>query len=721
MRIFTLCLFLSLLSVTLTAQGGMWLPQYIAQQNEKDMKALGLKLKATDLYAEDKPSVKDAICLFGAGCTAGIVSPQGLVFTNHHCGFDAIQKLSTLQHNYIEDGYWAATAKDELPCAGLTITFIARIEEVTAQALQGVTATLSESERQSQIDKNLAQIKANTKRETWEDVMFRPFYSGNQYYLYVVATYRDIRLVGTPPSSIGKFGSDTDNWVWPRHTGDFSVFRVYADKDNRPAPYAPDNKPYVPKHYLPVSLNGVEEGDFMMVYGFPGVTNEYLPAVAVQQTAEVSNPARIAVRDRTLKILDGYMRQDPAVKIAYVSKYAGIANAWKKWQGENIGLKAFDAVGKKRAYEADFTRRLQNNAVWQQNYGQLLPQLTQNYQAIEPYARARDYYLEIFVRDNELMARVANLNSWLKENEANFSARLAANGAALDAFYKDYHPKVDEQVFAALMEMYAQKVSDEWGSAYIQQEVKRHGSYTALASYIYQNSLLANAEKKRALWAEPASQVAAKLNADPAVVFWRGVTDAYQANVAPKLQTFQPTLTQLQRQYMAAQMAVFPEKRFFPDANSTLRLTYGLARSYRPRDGVQYEYRTYLDGVMEKYIPGDYEFDVPKKLVALWKAKDYGRYADAQGRMPVAFIGSNHTTGGNSGSPALDAQGNLIGLNFDRVWEGTMSDLHYEPAICRNIMVDTRYVLFIIDKLGGAQRLIQEMTLVQGGKKGKKR
>ena len=706
-----------LLPSLLVAQGGMWLPMHLEKQNEKDMKALGFKLDADDLYAPNRPSVKDAICQFSGGCTGAMVSSQGLLLTNHHCGFDAIQSHSTLEHNYVEEGFWAKTQSEELPSPGETAMFISRMEDVTALALQNVTESMNERDRQSQIDKNLAQIRVSTKKEKWEEILIRPFYNGNQYFLFVTVTYTDVRLVGAPPSSIGKFGADTDNWVWPRHTGDFSMFRVYANKDNLPADYAPDNRPLNPKHFLPVSISGVKEGDFTMIYGFPGRTDEYLPAIAVQQTGEVLNPAKVNIRDRALKIMDAFMRKDPGVKIAYIARYASIANAWKKWLGEMQGLKTYKALDKKRDYEAEFTRRVQQNPGWKFKYGNLLPRLEQTYKEMEPYAHARDNYLEIFVRNSELLGMVASLNNWIKSYEesgvSSFSGKLKDTKSRLDGFYKDYRPEVDQAVFAALVEMYAQNVKEEWGGGFVKSEATNRGGYDKLAAYVFQNSILADRKKWDALAAGDPKNLGEALKTDPAVVFWRGASGPYQAGVVPKLQELQSTANLLQRQYMAAQLEVFKEKRFFPDANSTLRLTYGKVRGYSPKDAVIYDFRTYLDGVMEKYIPGDYEFDVPQKLVELWKTKDYGRYATSDGRLPVCFLGSNHTTGGNSGSPALDARGNLIGLNFDRVWEGTMSDLNYDPAICRNIMVDSRYILFIIDKYAGATRLIEEMKVVR--------
>jgi hypothetical protein len=703
------------------AQGGMWLPLLLEKQNEKEMKSLGLKLSADDIYSPVKPSLKDAICLFDGGCTGEMISAEGLLLTNHHCGFDAIQQLSTLENNYIENGYWAKDRSGELPAPGVTAQFVSRMEDVTALALRDVTDGMGERDRQSQIDKNLAQIRVNTKKEKWEEILIRPFYNGNQYFMFVTVTYRDLRFVGAPPSSIGKFGADTDNWVWPRHTGDFSVFRIYADKDGRPADYSKDNLPYRPRHFLPISLDGAKEGDFTMVYGFPGRTDEYLTEAAVRQTGEVLDPAKVAVRDRALKIMDGFMRKDPAVKIAYIARQSSISNAWKKWLGEMQGLRKYGAYDKKRAYEAEFVRRVEQKPDWKYKYGNLLPRLRQLYQDIEPYNLARDYYLESIVRNNELLGLAASLHPWLetfdKNGESFFANKQKEATSGLAGFYKDYHPQVDQAVLAGVLEIFAQNARDEWGGGTVKMAADKNGGYPALAAALVQNSTLASREKMNALLAERPAKIAETLKTDPAYTLWKALNDAYVANVQPKIQELQPQINLLQRQYMAAQMEVFREKRFFPDANSTLRLTYGKVDDYAPRDAVVYEERSYLDGIMEKYVPGDYEFDVPQKLIELWKSKDYGQYADASGRLPVAFIATNHTTGGNSGSPALDARGHLVGLNFDRVWEGTMSDLNYDPAICRNIMVDARYILFVIDKVGGAGYLLNEMKLVKGKKK----
>lgn len=709
------------LPVLLPAQGGMWLPMDLKRQNEKEMKALGLKIKADDIYHPENASIMDAICQFDGGCTGEIISPKGLLLTNHHCGFDAIQQLSSLENNYVDNGFWASSMDKELPAEGVTALFIRRMEEVTISVLKGIAPDMAERERQSMIDQNIKELKQNTRLKKGEELLIRPFYEGNKYYMYVTVTYKDVRLVGTPPSSIGKFGSDTDNWVWPRHTGDFSLFRVYMGPDSMPAPYSANNIPLAPRHYLPIAADGAEEGDFTMVYGFPGRTTEYLPSFAVDQIAQKLNPARIEVRDKALKILDAHMRKDPSVKIAYVAKQARMANAWKKWIGESQGLTTYKAADKKRSQEEEFTSRVKNNLDWNYKYGNLLSRMETHYKELEPYAVTRDYFMEVFVRNCEIMAQVAGLNSWIKsykeQGTPGFASKISSNKAQLADFFKDYKPAVDEEVFASLVDLYASKTPDDWGGKTTREAIQAHGNAAAFARYLFQNSLLANQKQLFELFEKTPGELAQALEKDPAVVFWNAVFTDYDSKVAPKIREIQPVINAMQRQYMAAQMEVFKEKKFFPDANSTLRLTYGQVKGFQPKDGIHYDARTYLDGVIEKFIPGDYEFDVPQKLRALYEAKNYGPYAAKNGKLPVAFLGSNHTTGGNSGSPALDAKGNLVGLNFDRVWEGTMSDVYYDAAICRNIMVDIRYILFIIDKYAGAGHLLEEMKLVYRKKK----
>jgi hypothetical protein len=714
--------FLLLVRMGAIAVEGMWIPLLLAALNEQEMKSLGMKMSAEDIYSVNKGSLKDAIVQFGGGCTGEIISPQGLLLTNHHCGYGQIQAHTTLENNYLDNGFWAKTMKDELPNAGLTATFISRIEDVTEAALRGVTAEMDKRTRQSTIDKNLEGIKSQAQKEAWEDVFIRPFFAGNQYFMFVAITYRDVRLVGAPPSSIGKFGADTDNWVWPRHTGDFSLFRVYADKNNRPADYAADNVPMKPKHFLPVSLDGVNEGDFTLVFGFPGRTNEYLPSPAVRQLVDVLDPAKIAVRDHTLNLWGAAMREDAQVKIQYASKQAGLANAWKKWEGEVLGLTRTNAVQKKQDYEKEFQKIVAVNTAFGK-YNNLLADFERLYKDIEPYALRKEYYDEITQRNIELLRHAAGFlrlaKAYETSGEAGFQEAKKKLQPNLDGFYKDYSPALDQKVFAALMEMLVKKCGDEYVPDYLAVMVKgTAGNYAALAEQIYGNTFLTNAAQTKSILEMASGDVMKAIQNDVACRLAQALTDTYNAKIVGKYNELNEQISALQETYMRAQMEVFSGRKFYPDANSTLRCSYGKVQGYKPRDGITYANKTYLDGVMEKYVPGDYEFDVPAKLRELYEKKDYGPYGES-GKMPVAFIGSNHTTGGNSGSPAIDAHGNLIGLNFDRVWEGTMSDYNYDISLCRNIMVDIRYVLFIVDKYAGATRLINEMNLVHPKKEAK--
>lgn len=710
-------LFISIVSAA-KADEGMWLPFLLEKMNEKQMRSLGMKISAKDIYSINAGSLKDAIVSFGGFCTGEIISSQGLVLTNHHCGFDAVQNNSTLEHNYIRDGFWARNKGQEIPNPGLFVTFIVRIEDVTKAALNGVAGTMTEPERQSAIDKNINEIRKSAKKESYQDGFVRGFYEGNQYYMFITETYRDVRLVGAPPSAIGNFGKDTDNWMWPRHTGDFSMFRIYAGPDNKPAAYSDKNIPYQPKKSLSISLDGANENDFTIVFGFPGRTTEYLPAVAVEQIITLNDPAKIAIREKALAVIDAYMRKDEQIKIQYASKYAGIENSYKKWKGEVQGLIATNALDKKRNYEKEFQKRVMANPLWKEKYGSVLGELETAYKELKPYGYGRDYYLEITSKI-ELFTIAGLINSlktaYDKEGEKGYDARLKQVRETLDVLYGEYNPQVDKQLFETLMNMYVKDQETSYQSAVLKSQLM-NSDLGKISSRLYNESILSDAKKTKSLLEKPSAEVISFAKSDPVVQLYTDLASTYSSQVTKNLNDIQARINKLNRLYMQAQMDVFKEKTFYPDANSTMRVTYGNVKGYNPRDAVRYDYYTYLDGVMDKYKPGDYEFDVPQKLQDLYKAKDYGQYG-SHGKMPVCFIAMNHTTGGNSGSPALDAYGNLIGLNFDRVWEGTMSDINYDPSICRNIMVDIRYVLFIIDKYAGATHLIQEMKLVHPKKK----
>ena len=696
-------------------QGGMWIPSLLEGMNETEMKNLGMKMSASDIYDVNKSSLKDAVPQFNGGCTAEVISSKGLLLTNHHCGYSQIQSHSTVEHDYLTDGFWAMKMEDEIPNKDLEVTFIVKIEDVTTQILNGVEALNSETDKQKKIQENISNLNKSFAKESYQGIKIRTFFEGNQYMLFVTESYTDIRLVGAPPSSIGKFGSDTDNWVWPRHTGDFSLFRIYADKNNRPADYSKDNIPYTPKHFLPVSLDGVSEDDFTLVFGYPGRTTEYLPAVAIEQIVKETNPAKIEIRDRALKVTDGFMRKDKAIKIQYASKYAGIANYWKKWIGETQGLIKSNAVQIKRDQEAAFQQKI-IKAGKQAEYGNLLADFEKNYEEILPYTVSRDYFMEVVLRNTELLGLGFKLYQ-LEQIQAMRGDQALMDRRdnlvdGLDDFYKNFNLQVDEKVFEQLIDLYLNKSPQQFIPADL-----KNTNIAQLTASVYGTSKMTTYAGVKELLTGDSQTVLKNLNNDKGYQLVKSLGEAFLKNVNPKYEQINTQLSALQRTYMKAQLELNTDARIFPDANSTLRVTYGKVKGYEPRDAVAYEPVTYLDGIMEKYIPNDYEFDVSQKLIDLYNAKDFGPYGE-NGKMPVNFIGTNHTTGGNSGSPAIDANGNLIGLNFDRVWEGTMSDVYYDPAICRNIMVDMRYVLFIIDKYAGAKNLIDEMKLVHP-KKGK--
>ncbi len=702
--------------VALNAGEGMWIPLLLKALNEAEMQSMGMKLSAEDIYSVNKGSLKDAIVHFGGFCTGEIISGSGLILTNHHCGYGNIQSHSTVENNILKNGFWAKSHSEELANPGLFVRFIDEIQDVTKVALMGVNDQMSDSERQSMIDRNIEGIKAKYKLAEFQEVMIRPFYHGNQYYAFLTTVYNDVRLVGTPPESIGKFGSDTDNWVWPRHTGDFSLFRVYASPDNKPANYSEENIPYTPKHFLPISLDGVEEDDFTMVFGFPGRTNEYLHSAAVEQTVNDLNPAKIEIRDNALKIIDKYMRSDEKIRLQYASKFARVANYWKKWIGESQGLKSTGAIAKKKKIEKEYVDKTGNN--------ELMDSFTKVYSEIAPYALTRDFYNEVALRNIEMLSMCRNFRRLVSSYENNglegynnFKARL---DAFLPSFYKNFNATIDQEVFGSLTKLYVDKIDD----AYVPEQLKKEWMFmramedhNALGAYLYQKSPLVNEDAVNKLLMQNAEDVIVALKNDPLYKLGEDWDALYNDQIAANYNSRKTIIDSLQRIYMKSQMEAFPNKRFYPDANSTMRVTYGKVNGYVPRDAVYYTPVTYLDGVIQKYIPGDYEFDVPAKLLELYEDKDYGQYTDTNGKVPVCFIGSNHTTGGNSGSPAIDAHGNLIGLNFDRVWEGTMSDINYDASICRNIMVDARFILFVVDKYAGANHLIKEMKLVHPKKK----
>lgn len=690
--------------------GGMWIPTEI---NEKEMKSLGMKIGAKDIWNTEKPSIKDAVVQFDGGCTAEIISPKGLLLTNHHCGYDNIQSHSTVENDLLTNGFWAKNRNEELPNPGVTVDFVTDIKEITPEIL-GNTTSLSGTDLAKKIAENIENYKKSQKIESYQNIIVKPMFAGNKYYAFTVETYKDIRLVGAPPQSIGKFGSDTDNWVWPRHTGDFSMFRIYADKNNKPAEYSKDNIPFTPKHFLPISVKDIKENDFTFVFGFPGRTNEYLPSVAIEKIINETNPARIEVRDIALKTLDEKMRADDATRIKYASKYASVANYWKKWIGETKGLKKSNAVAKKQAYENSLATK--NTEI-----KNALSEFNQLYNEQAPFALNNAYYSEI-LRNAETFTLANQFYSFVQNYEAGKIDDKSINNFKnrLTSFYKDYDGELDAKVTAKLLALYANKSQPEFLPEGFTQFKDVNQNLQVIENWSKNSVISGRNTVNGATVYTNINQVFSNipeliktLKSDPLFQTFSKMKETYFAKTDAKFTGLQSKIDALQKKYLAQMISTDKDRKFFPDANSTLRVTYGKVKGSNPQDAITYHYETTLDGVIEKYVPGDYEFDVPKKLIELYNNKDYGNYKNASGKIPVAFTATNHTTGGNSGSPALDKNGNLIGLNFDRQWEGTMSDINYDAKLCRNIMVQTKYILFIIDKFADAKWLLNEMKIVK--------
>ena len=708
-KLFLFGLLVALSVSAVRADEGMWLPVLISQRI-KDMQKNGFRLTAEDVYSVNKACLKDAIVHFGGGCTGELISGDGLLITNHHCGYGQIQAHSSVAHDYLTDGFWAMNRSEELPNKGLTVRFLVRMEEVTGAALAGVQAQMGEQERQQLIGNNQRMIQDKAVAGTHYQARVESMYYGNQYFLFVYETYTDVRLVGAPPSAVGKFGGDTDNWMWPRHTGDFSLFRIYAGPDNKPAPYDPANVPYKPKKFFTISLKGIKENDFTMVYGYPGRTQEYVHSEAIRYIQDYSNPHKIRLRTIRLDIMNGEMAKNRAVRIQYASKNASVANSWKKWQGELKGLIRLRSVQQKKAYEDSFVAWAQKQKT---EYASLVPDLQQLYDQLEPYAFAADYHNEALVCI-ELIRMARSISQLIeREEKANRTPKAiqALVAEQIESFFKDYSLSIDKRTFVALMREYVMNVPLRFHAPMISTQIAKYGySIEMWADELFGNSLLASKERAQEWLAHP--DFIQLWQSDPAQQLSQAYWDHYNKEVLPRFTDLNASITLMYREYMKGQMEFEKNRTFYPDANSTLRITYGKVKGYKPGDAVYYEPQSTLDGIMEKDNPDIYDYDVPQKLRDLYLAKDYGRWA-VNGTVPVCFIAANHTSGGNSGSPILNANGELLGLNFDRVWEGTMSDLAYDPDLCRNISVDIRYVLFIIDKLAGAGYLLDEMRLAK--------
>jgi hypothetical protein len=703
--------------ISVKADEGMWLPLFLKAMNEADMQSKGLKLSADDIYSINKSSLKDAIVHFGGGCTAEIISDQGLMFTNHHCGYGQIQTHSTVENDLLTNGFWAKSMADELPNSGLTATIIIRMEDVTKRVLANVAEGMTDVEREKKVMEAMAAITKEAIKDTHYGAYIRPFFYGNEYYMFVTETFKDVRLVGAPPSSIGKFGGDTDNWMWPRHTGDFSIFRIYAGKDNKPAEYSKDNVPYKPKYVIPISIKGAEQGDFTMVYGFPGRTTEYLSSYAVDLIMNESDPARVKIRETRLKIWDEDMKASDKVRIQYSAKYAGIANYWKKWDGEMKGLKKADAINKKKLFEQDFLLKVNADEGAKGKYGTLFSDFEKMYAQASILGKQRDYHTEALM-GIEAIAVATYFNEVVNamkngKKSADLQKNMDKIKADVAVFYKDYNAATDEKICAAMLKTYVDNIDKTQRAAIFEEiEKKYKGDFQKYAHDIYSKSLFVSEAKVKELLTDMDKNYK-KLDKDPIFKLMASCVNKYLADVYPKWIELDAKINTLNRTYMKGMRELVTTKKYYPDANSTLRVTYGKVNGYEPKDGVHYDYYTTLDGVMEKENPAVDEFVVAPKLKELYLKKDYGQYANKNGELPVAFCASNHTTGGNSGSPVFNGEGQLIGTNFDRNWEGTMSDIIYNPDQVRNIVLDVRFTLFVIDKFAGAGYLLNEMKIVK--------
>ena len=703
---------------TAKADEGMWLPSLISQRIG-DMQEKGFRLNAEDIYSINQESLKDAVVLFGRGCTGELISPEGLLLTNHHCGYSQIQQHSSVEHDYLKDGFWAMSREEELPNKGLSVSFLERMEDVTDLILKGYEEGMSEDERVAIVKKNSQSlIEEVTKEGKGLRATVEALYYGNQYFMFLYRQYDDVRLVGAPPSSIGKFGGDTDNWMWPRHTGDFSMFRIYADKDNNPAPYSKDNVPYQPKKYFKISTAGVQEGDFTFIYGFPGRTQEYIHSEGVRYIEEIGDPHKIHLRTLRLDIMNRHQSQSQKVRIQYSSKNASVANAWKKWQGEVKGVKKMKTVQTKQEFEKAFDRWATGG-----EFDGVIAKIEGLYSELEPYQFATDYYSET-VRAIEIANFASSLYSTYKVNketgEITFDEKKAAD--LVESFYKDWYLPIDKECFAALMAEFDKNIPEEFKCEYFKKQMKKYGTAEKWAEALFSKSIFTDQAKAEKFIKKDASQkvlanTRKAILKDPATEFAAEFSKWYSKDILPHTTRLNQELQLAYRDYMRGQMVYCRTQRvpkaFYPDANLTLRVAYGHIKGYQPADATYYLPSSTIKGIMQKDNPDIFDYNIPQRLRDLYAEKDYGRWADATGEVPVCFIATNHTTGGNSGSPVINANGDLIGLNFDRVWEGTMSDIVFDPEICRNISLDVRYVLFIIDKLADADHLLEEMTFAK--------
>ncbi len=701
---------------TLRADEGMWLLPLISKLNMNKMQEMGLKLTADDIYSINNSSLKDAVVIFGGGCTGELISDQGLILTNHHCGYGSIQKLSSVDHNYLKDGYWARSLEEELPAEGLSVTFLKRMEDVTNKVLEGVSEELSSDERSKIISENISEITKEASEDNDYIVRVQDYFEGNQYFLIVYEKYTDIRFVGAPPSSIGKFGFDTDNWMWPRHTGDFSMFRVYASKDGKPAAYSTDNVPLKPKHHLPISLKGVEMDDFAMTIGFPGSTSRYLTSWGIEERMNIVNDSRIVPRGIKQDIWHEDMMGSEKVNIQYASKFSRSSNYWKNSIGMNRGLEKLNVLDKKRAIEKDFSAWVSASENRKNIYGEVLPNLESVYTNRAQEKKAYSYLIECMLRGTEIInfgTTALKLNKELSsgDNQEKIDAAIEDIKTKMKEQFKDYSKSTDHKVFATMLKLYYNSIDNKYHPSFLEDVVmgKFNGDFNKYADYVFKKSIFADQEKLDAFLDNPKQKT---LEKDPVFVAAQSTIDTYRS-LYLSLKEYDQVESENNRLFLKGLMEMNPDKVFYPDANFTMRLSYGKVGDYAPKDAVMYKYYTTLAGVMEKEEPDNYEFQVSAKLKELYNNKDYGQYAAKDGTLRVCFTSNNDITGGNSGSPVINANGELFGLAFDGNWEAMSGDIAFETELQKCINVDIRYVLFIIDKYAGAENLINEMTIVK--------
>lgn len=695
------------------ADEGMWLPMFIDRLNYTDMQKMGLQLSAEEIYSLNRSSLKDAIVQFGGGCTGEMISGQGLLITNHHCGYGAIQGQSSVEHDYLTDGFWAYSLEEELPIEGLTVKFLVSIKDVTADVISQLGAITNEDARTKKLKEIAASMEKSAINGTHYTANLRSFFEGNEFYLFVYEVFEDVRLVGAPPSSVGKFGADTDNWMWPRHTGDFSMFRVYTSPEGKPAKYSANNVPMKPRHFLPINIGGYKQGDFAMILGYPGTTERYLTSYGIDLYMTQSYPTRVEIRGKKLEILLADMQADPAVRIKYASKYAGIANYWKNFMGVIKAVNRLKIIDKKKVLESQFSKWCGSNSAMAAKYGDVFKLMEAAYKNIAKYNIARTYYGEAvlgceamaFSRHFKSLADLLIVKTPDQEAIKKKSAEIKVMAAQ---FFKNYNRATDIKIMKALLAMYYKNVPRAQQPDFmLSNGDKTKGDYTALTDAAYKTTMFGDQSKVESFLDAPSNAV---LQKDPLYKYMVAFSVANTA-LNDSLNAANNQLALCKRMFVAGLREMLPDQKFYPDANSTMRLTYGKVLDYSPADAVRFDHFTTLDGVMAKEDPNNWEFVVAPKLKALWKNKDYGAYAE-NGTIHTCFLTDNDITGGNSGSPVLNAKGELMGLAFDGNWEAMSGNILFEPEVQRTINVDIRYVLFIIDKYANAQNLIAEMTIV---------